>query len=70
MDDLLHDTLDVAITLREVEGAELRRGLVEVGMGFELLTIRPTQRNVARTLCIVTYDSVGPPLCPNYPTHA
>ena len=36
MDDLLHNTLDVAIALREVKGAELRRGLVVVGVGFEL----------------------------------
>ena len=37
VDDLLHNTLDVAIALREVKGAELRRGLVVVGVGFELL---------------------------------
>ena len=37
MDDLLHNTLDVAIALRKVKGAELRRGLVVVGVGFELL---------------------------------
>ena len=36
MDDLLHNSLDVAITLREVEGAELRGGLVVVGVRFEL----------------------------------
>ena len=37
MDDLLHNTLDVAIALREVERTELRRGLVEMGVGFELV---------------------------------
>ena len=36
MDDLLHDTLDVAVALRKVEGAELRRRLVVVGVRFEL----------------------------------
>ena len=36
VDDLLHNTLDVAIAFREVEGAELRRRLVVVGVGFEL----------------------------------
>ena len=36
MNDLLYNTLDVAIAFREVEGAELRRRLVVVGVGFEL----------------------------------
>ncbi len=36
VNDLLYDTLDVAIALRKVKGAELRRGLVVVGVGFEL----------------------------------
>ena len=36
MDDLLHYTLYVAIALRKIEGAELRRRLVVVGVGFEL----------------------------------
>ena len=36
VDDLLHNTLNVAIAFREVEGAELGRGLVVVGVRFEL----------------------------------
>ncbi len=36
MNDLLYDALDVAIALREVEGAELGGGLVVVGVRFEL----------------------------------
>ena len=69
VDDLLHNTLDVAIALRKVKGTELRRGLVVVGVGFEL---RDGTSSV--NICIWcegcrTYDSVRPPLCPNYPTH-
>lgn len=40
MNDLLYDALDVAIALREVEGAELGRGLVVVGVRFELFEQR------------------------------
>ena len=69
MDNLLHNTLDVAIALRKVEGAELRRRLVVVGVGFEL----DKQPSVLNGRCACercgTYDSVRPPLCPNYPTH-
>ena len=69
VDDLLHNTLDVAIALRKVEGAELRRRLVVVGVGFEL----DKQPSVLNGRCACkrcgTYDSVRPPLCPNYPTH-
>ena len=36
VDDLLHNTPDVAIALREVEGAELSRRLVVVGVRLEL----------------------------------
>lgn len=36
VNDLLYDALDVAIALREVEGAELGGGLVVVGVRFEL----------------------------------
>lgn len=36
VDDLLHNTLDVAIAFREVEGAELGRSLVVVRVGLEL----------------------------------
>ncbi len=36
MDNLLHNTADVAIALREVEGTELRRRLVVVGVRLEL----------------------------------
>jgi len=35
VDDLLHDTADVAMTLGEIEGSELGRGLVEAGIGSE-----------------------------------
>ena len=44
VDDLLHNSLDVAIALREVEGAELRGGLVVVGVGFELEEPAEVQR--------------------------
>lgn len=40
MNDLLYDALDVAIALREVEGAELGGGLVVVGVRFELFERR------------------------------
>lgn len=36
VNDLLHNTPDVAIAFREVEGAELGRRLVVVGMRLEL----------------------------------
>ena len=36
MDDLLHNTTDVAIPLSEVEVAEAGWGLVVVGVRFEL----------------------------------
>ena len=36
MDDLLHNTPDVTIALREVEGTELGRRLVVVGVRLEL----------------------------------
>ena len=36
MDDLLYNTLDVSIAFGEVERAELGRGLVVVGVRFEL----------------------------------
>ena len=69
MNDLLHNTLDVAIALRKVEGAELRRRLVVVGVGFEL----DKQPSVLNGRCACkrcgTYDSVRPPLRANYPTH-
>ena len=39
VDDLLHNTLDVAIALSEVEGAELGRSLVVVRVGLELLKV-------------------------------
>lgn len=35
VDDLLHDATNVAMTLREIEGAELRRGLPETSVGGE-----------------------------------
>jgi hypothetical protein len=35
VDDLLHDTADVAMTLGEIEGSELGGGLVEAGVGSE-----------------------------------
>ena len=44
MDDLLHYTLYVAIALRKIEGAELRRRLVVVGVGFELEEPAEVQR--------------------------
>ena len=70
MDDLLHDTLNVAIALRKVEGAELRRRLVVVGVRLELFR----QGDLIQWIVVhrrgnQTYDSVRPPLCPNYPTH-
>ena len=37
MDNLLHDTTNVAIAFGIVEGTELGRGLVVVGVGFELV---------------------------------
>ena len=36
VDDLLHNTPNVAVTLREVEGTELGRRLVVVGVRLEL----------------------------------
>ena len=68
MDDLLHNALNVAIALRKVEGAELGRVLVVVGVGLELL------RDPGLRACDIwtfgrTYDSVRPPLRANYPTH-
>lgn len=36
VDDLLYNTPDVTVALREVEGTELRRRLVVVGMRLEL----------------------------------
>ena len=36
MDDFLHNTTDVAIPLSEVKVAEAGRGLVVVGVRFEL----------------------------------
>ena len=36
MDDLLHYAPDVAIALREVEGTELRRRLVVMGVRLKL----------------------------------
>lgn len=36
VDDLLHDSTDVAISLGEVEGTETSGSLVEMGVGFEL----------------------------------
>jgi len=35
VDDLLHDTADVAMTLGVIEASELRRGLPEAGVGSE-----------------------------------
>lgn len=40
VNDLLYDALDIAIALREVEGAELGGGLVVVGVRFELFEQR------------------------------
>ena len=36
MDDVLHNTPNVTVTFREVEGTELRRRLVMVGVRLEL----------------------------------
>lgn len=39
MDDLLHNTPDVAITFSEIEGAELGGCLVVVCVRFELMVV-------------------------------
>ena len=57
MDDLLHNTPDVAVALREVEGTELGRRLVVVGVRLELESkefgigvLRETQAKLRRTM--------------------
>ena len=69
MDDLLHNTPDVTIALREVEGTELRRRFVVVGMRLELDIENKGWSSVIPLDGLATYDGVGAPLCPNYPTH-
>ena len=68
MYDLLYNTPDVAIALRKVEGTELRRGLVMMGMRLELSTENSWLGTVYLNE-IGTYDGMRAPLCPNYPTH-
>jgi hypothetical protein len=70
VDDLLHNTPNITVTLREVEGTELRRRLVVVGVRLELEVAK--QENRSHTFQLneqATYDGMGAPLCPNYPTH-
>ena len=68
MYDLLYNTPNVAIALRKVEGAELRRGLVMMGMRLELSTENSWSGMVYLNE-FGTYDGMRAPLCPNYPTH-
>ena len=70
MNDLLHDTTDVAIALCKVERTELCRRLVVVGVRLEL---RVSQSSSVCVSCIKleheTYDGMRTPLCPDNPTH-
>lgn len=69
MDDLLYDALDVAVALRKVEGAELRRRLVVVGVRLELHVRDGTVGLSSENAVEETYDGVRAPLCPDDPAH-
>ena len=47
VDDLLHNTLNVAVALCEVERTELRRRLVMVGVRLELWVAQRVQLSIA-----------------------
>ena len=69
VDDLLHNTPDVTVALGEVEGTELSRRLVVVGVRLELEIAKRVRSSMLPLNEVATYDGVRPPLCPNYPTH-
>lgn len=46
MDDLLYNTPDVTVAFREVEGTELRRRLIVVGVRLELNIANKSRSNI------------------------
>ncbi len=57
MDNFFHNTANVAIALGIVERTELGRGLVVVGVRFELAH-RDTELDGGLRLLLLTYDSM------------